>query len=334
MFCRNVLLTASIFSVPFATAVAAEGPPDGSTAEQQALIANDPPFHSVALKLDKSTKSKRQPRSLFNGRDLTGWDTWLGYTVPLSTYGTPSSEPIGLNHDKDGVFRVVREDGQPTLYASGKLFGGLLTRQSYSNYHLHLQFKWGEHNWMPFPRNNGVLYHSHGRYGAFFGTWMSALEFEIVPHSVGMLLTVGDSKGTHSFSSVDWRVGADVEAGHDPSIAYPNRRFMPGGRLVAIKYPAYNVEAGVDAERPLGEWNTLDLYVFGDKSIHVVNGVPVMVASNLTTTDEKTGKRIPLTAGRIQLQSEGAETFFRDIQIEKIDQLPHIKLLGEGKVER
>lgn len=32
----------------------------------------------------------------------------------------------------------------------------------------------------------------------------------------------------------------------------------------------------------------------------------------------------PLTAGRIQLQSEGAETYFRNLTIEPIDHLPQI----------
>ncbi|KAH2823331.1 hypothetical protein KXV85_001721 [Aspergillus fumigatus] len=139
-----------------------------------------------------------------------------------------------------------------------------------------------------------------------------------------MLLTVGDSKGTHSFTTVDWRVGAKVEVAHDPAIIYPGRRFMPGGKLASVQFPAYNVDAGTDAEKPLGQWNTLDLYVYGDKSIHVVNGVPVMAAAELTTKDEKTGKVIPLTAGRIQLQSEGAETYFRNITLQPIDRLPTI----------
>lgn len=187
---RSALLAVSLLGCVPATLLAAEGPPDGSTPEQQAIIAEDPPFQAQQLVLSGLPRSRRAPTPLFNGRNLQGWDSWLGYTIPLSTYGTPSSAPIGLNHDTTGVFRVVTEDGQPAIYSSGKLFGGLITSRSYRNYHLRLQFKWGANNWMPFPRNNGVLYHSHGRYGAFFGTWMSAVEFEIVPHSVGMLLSV------------------------------------------------------------------------------------------------------------------------------------------------
>jgi hypothetical protein len=323
---RSPLFALSLLVVP-ASLCAQDGPPDGSTPDQQAVIANDPPYKAQSLTLVDLPKGKRPAVSLFNGNNLKGWDSWLGYADPRDTYGKPTAGPIGLNKNTSSVFRAVTVDGRPALYSSGKIWGGLITTKSYRDYHLRLQFKWGENAWLPIPRNNGVLYHSHGAYGAFFGTWMSALEFEIVPKSIGMLLTVGDSKGTHSFSTVDWRVGANVEVARDNSIAYPFRRYMPGGRLSALQMPAFNVDAGVDAEKPLGEWNTLDIYVLGDRSIHVVNGVPVMAASGLTTTD-RNGSRVPLVEGRIQLQSEGAETYFRDISIEPITRLPKIVPVG------
>lgn len=309
---------------------AQDGPPNGSSPAEQAVIANDPPFVAKAVTLASQPKNKAAAIRLFNGKNLQDWDSWLGYADPRDTYGNPSKGPIGLNNDATGVFRVVTEDGRPAIYSSGKIWGGLISKQSYSNYHLRLQFKWGKNAWLPIPRNNGVLYHSHGAYGAFFGTWMSALEFEIVPKSVGMLLTVGDSKGTHSFQTVDWRVRASVEVGRDNTIAYPFRRYMYGGRLSPIQVPAFNVDAGSDAEKPLGEWNTLDIYAVGDKSIHVVNGVPVMAASGFTTTNAE-GAKIPLTGGRIQLQSEGAETYFRDITIQPITRLPRIVPVGDKK---
>lgn len=325
----STLLSAALLAAP-ALACAQGGPPDGSTPEEQAVIAKDPPFHAQALKLAGQAKAAGKTRRLFNGRDLAGWDSWLGYADPRDTYGQPKEGPIGLNHDTTGVFSVDTADGQPAIHVSGKIWGGLISKRSYGSYHLHLEFKWGEHAWFPMPRNNGVLYHSQGNYGAFFGTWMSGLEFEVVPGSIGMLLTVGDSKGTHSFQTVDWRVGANVAVGRDPSIPYPFRRYMKGGALSPIRMPAFNVDANRNAEKPLGEWNTLDIYTLGDRSIHVVNGVPVLAASGFTTTDAKGAKR-PLVRGRIQLQSEGAETWFRDITITPITRLPRIVATGETK---
>jgi hypothetical protein len=311
--------------LPWCGGVAAAAAPNGPTPAQLAAIADDPPFKATALVMEALPQSAQAPRVLFNGRDLDGWDSWLGYKDPRQTYTGPDEPPIGLNRDTAGVFTVVTEDGRPAIRSSGEIWGALTTRDDFANYHLRLQFKWGPRTWLPMPRNNGVLYHSHGRQGAFFGTWMSAVEFEVVPGSVGMVIGVGDSRGGKTFAEVDWKVGLAVEVGHDPAIRYPSRRYMPGGRLVPIAWPAFNAEANRDAERPIGEWNTLDLYVFGDRAVHVVNGVPVMVAGNFTTTDGASGKARPLTSGRIQLQSEGAETFFRDITIEPIEALPVVR---------
>ncbi len=83
--------------------------------------------------------------------------------------------------------------------------------------------------------------------------------------------------------------------------------------------------AARDPERPVGEWNTLDLYVFGARPVHVVNGVPVMALHDIATVDDA-GRRTPLTHGRIQLQSEGAETYFRDIVLTPIDRLPELRV--------
>jgi hypothetical protein len=302
--------------------------PDGSTPEQKAIVAGDLPFRAVRLGLEDLPASSGKPRVLFNGRNLDAWDSWLGMKNPSNTYAPSKEKPIGKNHDDSGVFSVVTEDGAPAILSNGKIWGGLITKEVYSNYHLRLQFKWGKNNWVPnMPRNNGVLYHSHGPYGAFFGTWMSAIEFEIVPNSVGMLLAVGDSQGKHSFADVHWKVNANVNVGQDKQIPYPHRRFMPDGHLVPVKVPAFNVDAALDAEKPMGEWNTLDLYVFGNQSVHVVNGVPVMVAHDISTSDAPGKPSRPLTEGRIQLQSEGAETYFREISIEPIERLPTVRVL-------
>ena len=324
MSAMRVLLVLPLLVMGGVAATAAVGPPDGSTPEQQTAIAGDPPFVARTLTLTNVPRGTRPARSLFNGRDLSGWDSWLGYDDPARTYAPNPGAPIGLNHDSTGVFSVVMQDGAPALLANGRIFGALVTKKAYANYHLHVEFKWGEHQWTPMPRNNGILYHSHGAYGAFFGTWMQAVEFEIVPGSVGMLLGVGDSRRAHGFEDVAWNVGARVAAGHDPAIAYPHRRFMVGGTLAAVKFPAYNVDAATNAEKPLGQWNALDLYVVGNRSVHVVNGVPVLVAQDLSSADGHGTRPRPLTSGRIQLQSEGAETYFRNISIEPIDHLPTV----------
>jgi hypothetical protein len=89
--------------------------PDGPTPVQLAAIAADPPFKGATLALHALPEAERDSRQLFNGRDLEGWDSWLGYKDPRQTYTGAAEPPIGLNHDTAGVFTVVSEDGRPAI---------------------------------------------------------------------------------------------------------------------------------------------------------------------------------------------------------------------------
>ena len=73
-------------------------------------------------------------------------------------------------------------------------------------------------------------------------------------------------------------------------------------------------------ERPHGEWNTLELICFENKSIHIVNGEVVMILQNSRYVED--GKKVPMNKGRIQLQSEAAEVFYRKIQLKNLESLP------------
>jgi hypothetical protein len=284
------------------------------TGAQARAIDGDPPYRPQTLTLTGVPQPAGPSISLFNGRDLADWEPWLGYRDPGKTYASPPEAPLGPVGVGD-VFRVVQEDGRPALYVSGKTWGSLVHTGDHANYHLRLQYKWGRGRWAPrekLPANNGLLYHTHGPRGSVFGTWSPSVEFEIMERSTGMAVRVGE------------HVRPMTYAARDTSLIYPMRRFMLGGREVEIVSPAWNVEAARDAERPAGEWNTLDLYVFGSGAVHVVNGVPVMALHGISTVDGQ-GRRTPLTHGRIQLQSEGAETYFRDIVLTPIGRLPELR---------
>ena len=79
-----------------------------------------------------------------------------------------------------------------------------------------------------------------------------------------------------------------------------------------------------DAEKPTGEWNTIDLYCFGGTSVHVMNGVVNMILRNSRQLEGSS--EVPLTKGKIQFESEGSEMYIRNIQITSIDKIPE-KLL-------
>ncbi len=276
-----------------------------------ALAVAAPAFAAAPLTLSAIPKPAGPATTLFNGKDLKDWDAWLGYADPALTYTRPAVAPIGVSAQSADIFKVVVEDGRPALYVNGKTWGSLVRRGDFHDYHLRLQYKWGKVRWPPRATqapNNGLLYHTHGAPGVVWGTWSQAVEFEIMTGSIGMVVPVGEA------------ISVTTTAVDDPTLIDPKLRFAPGGRVQTVQGGTknWNVEAYADAEKPAGQWNTLDLYVLGDRAIHVVNGVPVMEVRDLKADGA------PLTHGAIQLQSEGAETFFRDIVLEPITSLPKV----------
>lgn len=255
----------------------------------------------------------RNGQSLFNGKDLSGWDTYVGpaYDTILKKF---DGNPVGLNRDPDRVFSVVNENGKPAIRISGEKFGGISTQQSFENYHLRLEFKWGKQKWHPkrnAKRDSGLLYHAVGPHGADGGFWMRSQEFQIQEGDCGDYWGVAGGI-------------ADV-----PAIQQSEKRFVytPGSPLLTFSEKGQNGRNCIkypDAEKPSGEWNIIDLYCFGDTSVHVVNGTVTMV---LYRSRQAEGDReIPLKKGKIQLQSEGAELFYRNLSLEEITAFPR-KLL-------
>lgn len=253
---------------------------------------------------------------LFNGRDLGGWDTFLGKPHKLTDVpGLPRNaqgeytNPIGVNSDPRSVFSVVQVDGRPAIRISGEIYGGLITREEYENYHLRFEVKWGEKRWQPREdavRDTGCCYHSVGPHGASYGFWMQSFEFQVQE---------GDCGDFYSLAGVI----VDAEAARlDPADPKSELVYRKGGsRIVGhtkriIKDP--------DNERPRGEWNTMDLYCLGQASAHVVNGKVNMMLTGLRRTVD--GREAPLTKGRIQFQSEAAEVFYRNIAVRRIREMP------------
>jgi hypothetical protein len=251
-------------------------------------------------------KSKNQ--TLFNGKDLTGWDTYIG--PPLDDAGKMlSNVPVGLNNDPKHVFTVVDNQGEKVIRISGEEWGGISTSKEYENFHLHVQFKWGSLKWgqkKNSKRDSGLLYFAVGANGADYGAWMRSQEFQIEEGNSGDYW--GVAGGNEDIP---------VQKTSDNTYIYdPNGQMLPFN--ATSKYGRHCIKKG-DAEHPSGEWNTLDLYCHGDTSIHVINGKVMMVLYHSTQEDK--GQITPLTKGKIQIQSEGAEVFYKDILIEPINRL-------------
>ena len=252
--------------------------------------------------------------ALFNGKDLSGWYTWIA--VPDSTVEVPGmtrgdnghyTAPLGLNKDPLGVFSVAEIDGGPAIRISGQVMGILVTDNEYQNYHLKLEFRWGNKKYPPRenePRDSGVLYNSLGPEGAWYGVWMKSIECQVNEKEVGDMYAV-DS------------VFVDIPAVKDSTGEY---HYQEGADIVTFSPALQHCAKDIDYEKPLGQWNTLEVYTVNGQSIHVINGkVNLRIREARYLQD---GKEVVLERGKIQLQSEGSEVYYRNITLTPIDKIP------------
>lgn len=200
---------------------------------------------------------------------------------------------------------MIEEDGKPVLKVTGQIYGGLTTKAEFENYHLTLQFKWGEKKWEPRldrQRDSGLLLHCVGPHGAFWKVWKRCLECQIQERDVGDFYPLA---GTIA------EVPSIIPKGGKRPV------YQPGAPL---RTASKAVQRGTSEEMPHGEWNTVEIYTIGDKMVHVVNGDINMVLLN---TRQKTPQgEAPLTKGQIQIQSEAAEVYFRDLTLTPITEFP------------
>ena len=267
----------------------------------------------------KSTESTASWENLFNGKDLIGWDTYLGpaYDTILNKHDTLAVP--GLNNDPNKVFSVVTIDNTPVIRISGSHNGGISTLQEFENYHLKLEFKWGELKFHPRKdrkRDSGLLYHAVGTHGADGGFWMRSQEFQIQEGDCGDYWGVASK-----MINIPTTGNAPETYVYDPAAALLNFSSASQHGRRCLKNP--------DAEKPTGTWNTVEIYCFGDTAVHMINGVVNMILYRSRQPGD--GKEIPLTKGKIQIQSEGAEVFYRNIQLQSIVKIPNGILNGSNQ---
>jgi hypothetical protein len=258
---------------------------------------------------NRPSESQEKWQSLFNGKDLLGWETYLGpkYDTILKKWDTV---PVGLNVDPLQVFGVAEIDGGKVIRISGEQFGGMNTLQEFENYHFQFQFRWGRLQWPPREsdkRDGGLMYHAVGAQGADGGFWMRSHEFQIEE---------GDCGDYWACAGAVFDVNSIMEK--DSSYVY--RKEGESHTFSTVSPLGRNCKKFPDAEKPTGEWNTIDLYCFGGTSVHMINGVVNMILRNSRQLEG--GSEVPLTKGKIQFESEGAEMFIRNLQISSIEKIP------------
>ena len=196
-------------------------------------------------------------KPLFNGKDLGGWYSFL--------------KNKGKNNDSNRVFTV----NNGLLHITGQDFGYIVTEKTYTDFHLVVEFKWGEKKYPPRedqPRDNGICYYV-------------VPEDRVWPRSIECQIQEGDCGDFWLIDSVTAVVDG-VQQG-------PTKNT----RVIKKK----------DNEKPTGEWNRIEVIARKGKCTHIVNGVVV-----------NEGENVSLRSGRILIQSEGAEIYYRKIDLKEL----------------
>lgn len=252
-------------------------------------------------------------------KDLSDWEIYLSYrfqpgydgSVPTDQNGNPIP-PVGKNPKGYDVFTVIEENNETVLKVSGEIYGCVFTKKEYDNYHFRLKVRWGDKKYDPRKDllcDSGILYHSIGPLGAeHWRSWMLSQEFQIMEGHMGDFWSQANS-------AIDIRayipeyIMNPVADKSQPFISLGTGENIQGFCLRSANY-----------EKPHGEWNTLELVCYEGKSLHIVNGHVVTILKNSRYVEE--GKDIPLEKGKIQLQSEAAEVYYKNIEIKELKSLP------------
>jgi hypothetical protein len=251
--------------------------------------------------------------------NLSHFEKWIGVphitvtNLPEGTYQSDNvhkGTSLGLNNDIKDVFTVSNINGEIVLNISGEILGCISTKENYQNYHLSTMFKWGDKKWEPrldAKRDSGILYHCYGEHGAFWKTWKTCLEYQVQETDLGDFIPLGGNTAEPKRGNPK----AEIRGNLSEAKKYnPNSN----GYFDASGY----IHAGSEHDAPHGEWNRLEIYVLGNNAVHLVNGEVVMVVENA-----KTDTGDILDKGQIQIQSEAAECYYKNMTLTPIKKFPN-----------
>jgi len=192
-----------------------------------------------------------------------------------------SPKPIKLFNGKnlDGWDYYLKDKNVPMekvwsvkdglLLCTGKPPGYIFTKSNdYENYVLNVEWRWpGEGG------NNGVLVHVS-----------EPEELDVWPRSLEVQLGSGNAGDF-------WVIGTEIDVENEK----------------ARKQDRRHINLTEKSEKPLGEWNAMEITCRGDEVIVKVNGELVNHATNSSETK-----------GSIALQSEGTPIEFRKVELRKL----------------
>jgi len=173
--------------------------------------------------------------------------------------------------DKEGSkLEDVWSVKEGVLRCAGNPRGYIRTKQEdFQDYRLVVEWRWPGKG-----GNNGVLVHTT-KPGAL-GVWPKSIEVQLAHGNAGDF----------------WVIGTDLDV--------PNEEKRKKGRR--------HLNLTDDSEKPLGEWNRMEITCRGDEVVVKVNGDAVNHATNCS-----------VTKGAVSLQSEGTPIEFRKVELTPLE---------------
>ncbi len=276
----------------------------------------------IALTLSLSAQPARADEDGWTNlldKQFSQWDVYLSYPgdrIMSVINGTAPKDlkPIGLNTDRTKVFSISEENGEPVLRITGEIYGAAATKQEFANFHFKAKFKWGDKKWEPRLtelKDSGILYFSVGEFGVdYWHSWMESQELQIIEGGIGDYWTIA---GAQIDIPAHKRAGAEL---YEYSPTAPLLHFAAGDGKDAV---ANHCRRGEDREIP-NAWNEVELICYDGDCVHIANGGVVMALKN--SSHKRGNKRVPLDRGKIQIQSEAAEVFYKDVYVRRLDAMP------------
>lgn len=219
-----------------------------------------------------------------------------------------------LTDKREEIWKV--EDGK--LHVIGKGFGYIRTNKKYKDYHLVMEYMWGEHTWKPREdqaRDCGLLVHGHGADGTLGDTWMSSVEAQLIEGGSGDILVLQGKNpdgsliptsltcevGKDRDGEAIWKKGGETKA--FPEDGKQNQRINWRDRdpdWADVK----GYRGAKDIENPVGEWNRMEVICKGGDMDIYINGELV-----------NSGTKAMPAEGYICLQTESAECWLRRFEL-------------------
>lgn len=236
----------------------------------------------------------------FEHDDLRHFTTWLKKTG--------HEDPQRVFQMKNGILRCGDED-----------MGYVATKVPYKNYRLSVDYRWGRKNPNDkYVRNSGVLLHGVGPDGSHNGVWMTSIECQLAQGCEGDLIVIRgkDTDGHPSPAAISSLTikAADGKTRWSPDgqpTVYAGKQFWWSKHQPFFE-ELIDTRGKDDVASPLGEWTTVECICHGSRITIKINGETVNECYDAQPA-----------AGKILLQAEGHEAFFRNLEIRPLMPAEH-----------